>query len=415
MLWFGFIIVSIFTLLLLLLPVIRQRSSRAIDRASLNKQLYQEQSQELERQRANQEIDDEAFVALDLELKKRLLADAEAKQHLIQQKPAHLGIYRAMLAAIPVIALGLYFTIADWREVSDWYQLREQNINFQNSDQTDTAWLEALTNRELLLLLRTRLYENPQDTRGWMIYASSLQQLGAEEAAIQAVQRAIENEPSSIPLKLNAAQLIMQGKNPRNYAVAAMLVRNVLQVQPQHEGALTALGFISRKQGDYQAAIDAWEYLLAERAKRGEEFGAGAQMLQQQIEQTKALQAQQQHMEAIAGKLDLTVQLTPELAASLNPNLTVFIVVRGSDGQAAPVAVKRVKVADLPLQLSLTDADAMIPGRTISGQESLTVSARVSYSGSPKPLNGDWVSPDIKTQYNTTEAVVVNISQQVKL
>ncbi len=54
-----------------------------------------------------------------------------------------------------------------------------------------------------------------------------------------------------------------------------------------------------------------------------------------------------------------------------------------------PLAVRRAKVADLPLAFTLDDSMAMAPGMTISSAKRVTVSARISKSGTALPQPGD--------------------------
>lgn len=74
----------------------------------------------------------------------------------------------------------------------------------------------------------------------------------------------------------------------------------------------------------------------------------------------------------------------------LPPGTTVFVVVRESGGSPMPLAAKRLTVADLPVDIVLTDADAMMPGRTLSGAADVEVVARASRSGDVKAAPGDF-------------------------
>jgi len=413
MLWFWFGIVALLTLLILAIPLRYFRGSRSYDRTELNKSIYRDRFAEIQLQKEQGILNDEEFLSLDIELKKLLLSDASVKHELDHANKAEIWLYRIILGLLPIISFAVYTLVADWKNVEDWYELRQKNIDFQSSESKDTAWLQELTNQELLLLLRTRLYENPEDTRGWMIFASSLQQLGATEMATQAVERAIETDPNNIALLMNSAQLLMRSKDERYYKVAERLVGRVLLIEPGHEGALAVSGFIARAQGDYSTAIATWKKLISLREHRGEGDGQGVELLRKQIKETELMALQQKHMESAVGQLQVVVALAPELAKSLNPNLTVFVVVRGSDGSPAPVAVKPLKVADLPITLTLSDRDAMMPGRTLSSQKSLQVTARVSFSGTAKPQPGDWESAPAMTHVGAEQPLNVLISQKV--
>lgn len=53
-----------------------------------------------------------------------------------------------------------------------------------------------------------------------------------------------------------------------------------------------------------------------------------------------------------------------------------------------PLAVKRLTVADLPLSVTLSDADIMLPGQTLQGAGELQAVARISRSGNAS--QGEW-------------------------
>ena len=69
---------------------------------------------------------------------------------------------------------------------------------------------------------------------------------------------------------------------------------------------------------------------------------------------------------------------------------TVFLIVRASGGAPMPLAVKRMTVGDLPTKLTLSDADAMVAGRSLSDADSVELVARASMSGNVKPGPGDY-------------------------
>ena len=55
-----------------------------------------------------------------------------------------------------------------------------------------------------------------------------------------------------------------------------------------------------------------------------------------------------------------------------------------------PLAVKKLTLADLPVALTLSDADAMMPTMKLSSFRQVVVGARVSTSGNPVAQAGDF-------------------------
>lgn len=85
----------------------------------------------------------------------------------------------------------------------------------------------------------------------------------------------------------------------------------------------------------------------------------------------------------------VSVSVAPELAGEVPPGKTVFVIARRPGGGGPPLAVVRRRTGDLPLQVELSDADAMLPGRGISTADEVEVVARVSMSGNPIASPGD--------------------------
>jgi cytochrome c-type biogenesis protein CcmH len=66
-----------------------------------------------------------------------------------------------------------------------------------------------------------------------------------------------------------------------------------------------------------------------------------------------------------------------------------------------PLAVKRLTVADLPAEVSLSDSDAMMPQLKISGFAQVQLVARISRSGNATA--GEWIGRSPPLASSTTE------------
>jgi len=87
---------------------------------------------------------------------------------------------------------------------------------------------------------------------------------------------------------------------------------------------------------------------------------------------------------------------------------------RGQNGRPpAPLAVKRLNASDLPVQITLSDADAMVPQFKLSLFEDIEVTARVSKSGDPIAQAGDMQSLPVKLKNSDTKTFEVVISEIV--
>ena len=83
------------------------------------------------------------------------------------------------------------------------------------------------------------------------------------------------------------------------------------------------------------------------------------------------------------------VELAAALRDKVKPDDTVFIFARASNGPPMPLAAKRVTVAQLPIEVELSDADAMMPQMKLSDFAEVQLMARVSRAG--QPTQGEWI------------------------
>lgn len=92
------------------------------------------------------------------------------------------------------------------------------------------------------------------------------------------------------------------------------------------------------------------------------------------------------YAEGISG----TVYLAPELRHRVSPMDTVFIMAQARFGPDQPLAMKRCRVADLPMDFTLSDADSRRPGLNISAYPDIRLIAWVTKSGFAYLETGDY-------------------------
>jgi cytochrome c-type biogenesis protein CcmH len=89
-----------------------------------------------------------------------------------------------------------------------------------------------------------------------------------------------------------------------------------------------------------------------------------------------------------AGEIPLRIEVAPELAGRVPPGATLFVLARSGTG-GPPLAALRRSTSELPLDVTLTDANAMIPGTSLTQVDALALVARVSLTGRPMASSGD--------------------------
>ena len=84
----------------------------------------------------------------------------------------------------------------------------------------------------------------------------------------------------------------------------------------------------------------------------------------------------------------MRVEIAPALKASVPAQGTLFVFLRES-GQGPPLAVVRRTTGQWPAEVSLSQADVMLPGRRLDQLAGAQVIARVFLSGEPRASSGD--------------------------
>ena len=93
-------------------------------------------------------------------------------------------------------------------------------------------------------------------------------------------------------------------------------------------------------------------------------------------------------MATATAAVKLRLRIAPALAARVPTGAPLVVFVRLPGQPGPPLAVKRLS-ADLPLQVELTPADAMMGGRGFAAGDRVEVTARIAVGGQPTASRGD--------------------------
>jgi cytochrome c-type biogenesis protein CcmH len=104
--------------------------------------------------------------------------------------------------------------------------------------------------------------------------------------------------------------------------------------------------------------------------------------------------------------------LSEEAMAALPADATVYVIARDPAQPSPPIAVTPHRLAELPVRVDLSDRNAMVPGRPLSGFAEFEVVARVSLSGAPAAQSGDW-SGSLIVSANSGQIVDLVIDQKI--
>ncbi len=259
--------------------------------------------------------------------------------------------------------------------------------------------------------LAARLERDPEDIEGWKFLGRSYRAQGQYRKAAEAFEQAYEREGDDDPmLMLDLGEALIFADNAAIDGRAGQLFENALAVAPANSRALWYAGLAAARRGERLLAADRWEAILslspppdvrqiletniaqlrgemdsgvpADEAVAAVSDSPGAASSGPTDETTPPVAAE-------PGTVPLEVRLSPELAGAAPSGATLFIFARTPGVGGPPIAVIRRSAGELPLSLSLSDANAMMAGRKLSTEEELLLVARVSKSGTPAASAGD--------------------------
>lgn len=347
-----------------------QRGGRdGASRRELNKSIYRDQIAELESDRANNQLAEADYQPAHAELQRRLLDDA-AQDDTQFVAAAHPGrTLLVMLLALPLLGAGLYAWLGNPAALD---QMQRRDFTQQDID-------------EMVASLAAKLEKEPDNLQGWVMLARSYKAMRRTDDAERAYERAmplVEQEPQ---LLADYADLLAS-KTGDLAGRPEELIAKALKLDPDHLQSLWLAGTAEFNRGNYARAIEHWQRAHQQMSPESED----GQMLASIIEEARQKMGSRKAAAASnAPALRGRVEVAAALKAKLAPSDTVFIIAREPGGGPMPLAAKRARAADLPMDFRLDDGDALMANRPLSSAKSVQVEVLVSKSGDAKAMPGD--------------------------
>ena len=374
-LWLSAGLLMLTALAFLMYPLLRRQPEViAEDRTALNVALYQERLAELSAQQAAGTLSGEQFETGKAEAARELLADTEGKTPL---QTTRLGKAIPILAAVlmPFLGLGLYWHWGGSEQV-------ELTREYENAPRT----LEEMTAR-----LQATVKAQPEAAEAWYFlgrtYMAQSLYLQASEAFQQAAELA--NRPPEVLGQLAQARFFA-GERQWTPALQA-LTDEALKADPQESTSLGLLGIAAFESARYADAMTYWQRLLdampPDDAAR-EQILSGIERARSNLLASGG-SLPELAVAAAAQPVRVRVDLASAIREKVQPGDTLFVFAKAASGPPMPLAMKRLTVADLPVEVSLSDADAMMPQLKISAFPQIQLMARISRAGNATA--GEWV------------------------
>ncbi len=308
--------------------------------------------------------------------------------------------------AVPASVILLYVLVGNF----NWSAEEESDSMIRTATSDDVPEMStAITS------LEDRLRREPNDLEGWLLLGRAYVQLREYPAARQAYLAAIELDTGTeAKLGLAEAEILIDRNNMMGDA--GLLIEEVLRIEPDNPKALFYGGMAAMARNDIDAVEERWRRLLALSPPPNVR-----QMIEEQLAALGAtdLDAETTPMASSSGvekgAISVQVSVSDDLSSRINPGAVLFLVAREPDRPGPPIAVVRQSAENLPRLIRISDANAMLPGRSISALERVQLIARISNSGEPIAQPGDISGERIlETSMAISDTVIIDMNQVVQ-
>jgi cytochrome c-type biogenesis protein CcmH len=392
--WISIIGLMLIALAILLIPLFRVSRSDEVgsdevdQRLQQNIQIAREKKQALDAQLDEGEIDQPAYDAAFIDLQTSLALDLQGQESATERTR---GKWMALvvLAAIPFMSMGLYFSFGEYRVIENPHIAEVRQAQ-------ETQSFANMSLDEMVVAIQDKLRDNPDDARGW--YALGRTQMARQQygEAVNAFQKTYEivGEDAEIMFSLADALALQNGGVLLGEPEA--LIKRGLKLAPRYPNGLWLAGLAAEQREDFKSAHRYWSLLLpliADDQNSAREIETMIAILEQRDPDLVPAQTPMPTLmpTPTAGRsITLEVDIDADLKSQAKPGDAVFVYAKAMQGPPMPLAVKKLRLSDLPASLTLSDADAMMPSMKLSSFEQVIVGARVSKSGNPIAQAGDF-------------------------
>ncbi len=235
--------------------------------------------------------------------------------------------------------------------------------------------------------LEQRLNAEPDDIQGWLLLGRSYITEQRYAQADGAYRKVLElTDGTNIEAMVGLSEAIVLSGQMSDFTEAGTLIETVLIEDPDNRKALWYGGQVALSQENSTIARERWSKLLTL---------SPPEALQRILEiQLQALEApviptDVQVTTATTTGITITVDIDASLRGLVKDGARLFIIARDADAPGPPLAAVPRLARDLPVTVTITDADRMIPDRSLADIARIKLIARVANGGDALAAPGD--------------------------
>lgn len=403
--WIVVAVLLLIGVMLVIAPVLKTPvAEQTSDRDQQNIDIAHAKKIVLDDQLSNNNLTQQTYDDSLLELQTALALDLEETETSAVNQRGKWVVWLLILV-LPLASIGLYLKIGAYQVIGnpELAAVADQQNQTQPSD---------MTLDQMAAVMKQRLRNNPDDARGWFAFGKTMMQKHQFDEAVTAFQRTLDLVgDKEVGVLFSLADALSMQKNGVMQGEPEALIQQGLKIAPSDPTGLWLAGLAAEQRNDYKAAYDYMSALLPQVANDAQSTSEVNRVIALLQHQHPSLESDIKE-QPLSRSLKVSVSLDHSLKQQVSPDDTVFVYAKALNGPPMPLAVKRLTVSELPINIELSDADAMLPSMTLSQFENIIVGARVSKSGNPVAQTGDlYIEMDLVDSRVFSVGVTLSISK----
>jgi cytochrome c-type biogenesis protein CcmI len=343
-----------------------------------NTQLIRQRLEELNSEQQQGLLDEDSRQQAEKELKLALLD--EAKPIEFKNSSTRLALILGMVISVGV-AGGVYLYANHIQELENWQAAIERlpELGKRIVVEGDPS-IQVEDLQDFALGLRSRLAEKPDDSTGWMLLGRVFSAVNRLDSAVEAYNRSLQIDPSNTGTLVSYSQALMMMNQEHGIRQANGMLQRVLVLEPDNTNAMGMLALVAAQLGDKGLAIENWKKLKTFVPPSDPSYAS----IEQRIAQLSGDEPQNTaQVDESPTKSTTVISINIDLDDALKNKLPSdgFLFVFAQDASGAvrmPAAVVKTMLADLPIIIELSDANAMMPTYKLSQLNEARLVARIS-------------------------------------
>jgi cytochrome c-type biogenesis protein CcmI len=404
--YLGALLSAAICLFFIAFPWIRKSSDKN-GTALTNKSLIKQRLHELSTEQEQGLLSDSDRLQSENELKLALLEEIIISE---SKTTGVTGVISVGAALSLLVGISVYLYANQIQNVSQWKVAQQQTSELGQRIIKGDETLELKDLQKFALGLRTKLVDTPEDATGWMLLGRVSGALNRVDSAIQAFEKSLKYDPNNVGTLSSYAQALLMTGQEQQVLQAKQVLLHILKLEPDNTNAMGVLAIAASELGDKTLALENWQRLIAFIPQTDPNYQAVNQRISQL--QTELNLPNFATDEKNSTRVLVTINISDDLQEKLPENGFLFVFAQEATGQVKmPAAVVKMPLGEFPVEVELSDANAMMPTYTLSQLQQTKLVARISVDENVAQeageFQGEWIAT-LSTNEMTQETIMID-------